>query len=81
MEKRVQLPELGDDEDAPQEAEVSFWYVEEGEEVQEGEDLLEVITDKAAFTVPSPAAGTLKETLKEEAQKVKPGEDIAVMET
>mgnify|MGYP000447452398 CR=1 FL=1 len=81
MEERIQLPELGNEDDAPEQVEVSFWYVEEGEEVKEGEDLLEVITDKAAFTVPAPRGGTLKETLRDEAQKVRPGEDIAVIES
>jgi len=78
MQHQVKLPELGDD--APDEVEVSFWYVEVGEEVQEGQDLLEVITDKAAFTVPSPVGGTLKEILKQEGDKVKVGEVVGVIE-
>jgi pyruvate dehydrogenase E2 component (dihydrolipoamide acetyltransferase) len=78
MEHRVELPPLGDD--APDEAEVSFWYVAPGEEVEAGADLLEMITDKAAFTVPSPVAGTVKELLAEEGEKVKVGQGIVVIE-
>ena len=79
MEHRVELPRLGDENDAEEEAEVSFWYIEEGEAVKQGQDLVEVITDKAAFTVPAPVGGILVETLKGEGDKVKEGDDIAVI--
>ena len=79
MEHRVELPDLG--EDAPDEAEVSFWYVSPGEQVTEGSDLLEMLTDKAAFTVPSPVSGTVKELLVDEEQKVQVGQAICVIET
>jgi len=78
MEHNVELPELGDD--APDEAEISFWYVEEGEEVEEGQDLVEMVTDKAAFTVPSPAGGTLKEIKVREGDTVQVGQVMAVIE-
>ena len=78
MEHKVELPPMG--EDAPDEAEVSFWYVEEGEMLQEGQDLVELVTDKAAFTVPAPAAGTLKSILTREGDKVKVGQPMAVIE-
>lgn len=80
MEKQVELPELSQEEDAPEEGEISFWYVQEGETLKEGQDLAEVITDKAAFTVPAPVGGTLKTILKDEGDKVKVGEEIAVIE-
>ena len=79
MEHRVELPEMGDD--APQEAEVSFWYVSQGDEVAEGDDLVEMVTDKAAFTVTSTVAGTVKDVLVEEQAKVKVGQAIVVIET
>ena len=41
MASEVKLPPLG--EDAPDEAEVSFWYLEEGETVEEGQDLVEMV--------------------------------------
>ena len=78
MEHKVELPPMG--EDAPDEAEVSFWYVEEGETLQEGQDLVELVTDKAAFTVPAPAAGKLKSILTREGDKVKVGQLMAVIE-
>lgn len=81
MGEHVKLPELGDDEDSPEEGEISFWYVEEGESVKEGEDLVEVITDKAAYTIPAPSGGTLKKVLKGEGDKVRPGDDIGEIES
>ena len=72
------LPELG--KDAGDEAEVSFWYVEEGEAVEEGQDMVEMVTDKAAFTVPSPATGKVKEIRAIEGDKVRVGDVMAVLE-
>lgn len=78
MENEVVLPELG--EDAPDEAEVSFWYAQEGDVIEEGEDLVEMVTDKAAFTVPSSAGGTVKEILVDEGEMAGVDEPIAVIE-
>jgi len=49
------------------------WRKQEGEEVGEGEVLVEVETDKAAFEVESTAAGTLLKILRQE------GEDVPVL--
>ena len=68
----VPLPELG--EDAGDEARVSFWYVDVGETVGEGDDLVQMLTDKATFDVPSPAAGRLLGQAAEEDQMVKVGQ-------
>jgi len=78
MDVEVELPDLG--EDAPEEAEVSFWYVEEGEAIQQGQDMVEMITDKAAFTVPAPAGGTVKSILVAEGDKVQVGQTMAILE-
>lgn len=78
MEKEITLPDLG--EDAGEKAEVSFWYVEMGDEVEEGADLVEMVTDKAAFTVPSPETGTLKDIKVEEGDEVAVGETMATID-
>jgi 2-oxoglutarate dehydrogenase E2 component (dihydrolipoamide succinyltransferase) len=78
MDVEVELPDLG--EDAPEEAEISFWYVEEGETIEQGQDMVEMITDKAAFTVPAPAGGTVKSILVAEGDKVQVGQTMAVLE-
>jgi 2-oxoglutarate dehydrogenase E2 component (dihydrolipoamide succinyltransferase) len=78
MAIEFKLPPLGDD--APEEAEVSFWYVEEGEHVEEGQDMVEMVTDKAAFTVPAPASGVVASIAVDEGDKVKVGQVMATME-
>ena len=68
----VPLPDLG--EDAGDEARVAFWYVDVDEELKEGDDLVQMLTDKATFDIPSPAAGKVVELLADEDQTVKVGE-------
>lgn len=74
---KVYLPELGE---GIEKATISYWYFQEGQEVKEGEDLVEVATDKATFNVPSPATGILLQVLAEEGEKVNIGEPLAVIE-
>lgn len=57
----VVLPDLGEDSTA--EAAVSEWYAKPGDALDEGDDLLELTTDKAAFCLPCPKDGVLYETL------------------
>ena len=40
-------------------AHIAQWLVEDGEYVQKGEDILELVTDKALFTVAAPDSGVL----------------------
>ena len=54
----IKLPELGDGIDG---AKVSFWHYDIGENIDAGDDLLEVTTDKATFNVPASVGGVLKE--------------------
>lgn len=74
----VKLPDLGDD--AGDEATVSTWHFEEGDEINEGDDLVEMMTDKATFNVPSPRKGILSEILAEEGEVVQVGEILALLE-
>lgn len=73
----VKLPELGENVN---EADVSYWLHQEGNEVKEGEDLVEMTTDKATFNVPVPASGILKEIFVEEGETVKVGQKLASIE-
>lgn len=79
MRIEVKLPTLGDD--ASDEATVSYWLIEEGESVREGDDLVEMTTDKAAFSLPAPQTGTLLEKLVEEGEEVAVGDVICIIET
>ena len=79
MRVEVELPEVeGNNGD---EATVSFWYVEEDEEVEEGEDLVEMITEKTTFNVTAPVSGRLVEIVAQEGDVVKVGDIMAMLET
>ena len=79
MRHEVRLPDLG--EDAGDEATVSYFYFDVGEEVKEGDDFVEMVTDKATFNVPAPASGKVAEIAAKEDQVVKVGGLLAVIET
>jgi pyruvate dehydrogenase E2 component (dihydrolipoamide acetyltransferase) len=51
------IPKLGDN---VAEATIVNWLVEDGAQVNEGDEILEVETDKAVIPVPSNASGTIK---------------------
>jgi pyruvate dehydrogenase E2 component (dihydrolipoamide acetyltransferase) len=72
------LPDLG--EDAGESAKVTFWFLNEGDEVAEGQDLVEMMTDKATFNVPSPASGRLAEIRAREDDEVRVGDVLGVIE-
>ncbi len=79
MKSEVTLPDLG--KEAPNEARVSFWYCEKGEMVTKGQDLVEMVTPKATFNVPSPASGKLVDIRVKQEDVVKVGQVMAVLET
>ena len=79
MQIEIRLPSLGDDDDAVAGGTISEWYAEVGP-VAEGDDLLELTTDKAAFVLPAPQAGTLVERRVREGDKVKVGDVLCIFE-
>jgi len=74
----VKLPDLG--EDAGDEAIVSIWHFEEGDEINEADDLVEMTTDKATFNVQSPVSGILTKIVADEGDTIEVGEVLAVLE-
>jgi pyruvate dehydrogenase E2 component (dihydrolipoamide acetyltransferase) len=54
MPYTLELPDIGE---GVVEAEVMKWFVAEGDEVAEDQPLVEVMTDKATVTIPSPKRG------------------------
>ncbi len=83
MQYQVRLPNLKEesgDDSASDEATITYWHYEEGDRVVEGEDLVEMTTDKAAFNVPCPLSGILAEILAEEGDLVKVGEVLGIIE-
>jgi len=61
MERKKQFelktPDLGDTD----KIELIKWYTQVGDLVKEGQEILELVTDKAAFPVESPINGILSE--------------------
>ena len=70
----VKLPKLAE---GVEKANVSYWHKNAGEAVKEGEDLVELVTDKATFNLPAPASGVLKEVLVSEGEEAKVGTVLA----
>ena len=75
--KKVFLPELGEGIDK---ATVTYWFVQEGEKVNEKDDLVELSTDKATFNLPSPCTGMLSQVLVHEGDTVNVGEVLGMIE-
>ncbi|MEW6008895.1 MAG: biotin/lipoyl-containing protein [Candidatus Omnitrophota bacterium] len=72
--KKVILPELGE---GITKATVTYWHFQEGDSLKEGEDLVELATDKATFNLPSSATGKLSKILVEEGVSVEVGSALA----
>jgi pyruvate dehydrogenase E2 component (dihydrolipoamide acetyltransferase) len=60
------------------EGEIVRWLVKEGDEVKEGEPLVEVETDKALAEIPSPRTGVILKILAREKEIVKVGQVIVI---
>ena len=74
---KVYLPGLGEN---ITKATISYWYSEEGASVVEGNDLVEIATDKATFNVPAPCSGTLVEIVAHEGVEVQIGEVLGMIQ-
>ena len=61
-------------------ATITYWYKNPGESVKEGEDIVELVTDKATFNLPAPASGKLKEVRAKEGDEIKIGQIIAMID-
>ncbi len=71
MEYRV--PELGE---GVYEAELVQWKVQPGDAVQAGQNLVEVVTDKATMELPAPFSGRIEQLLAGPGQMVRIGDPI-----
>ncbi len=79
MQTPVILPELG--VDAATEMVVSFWFAEEGEDVLEGDRLVEILAGQVTFDVPAPQSGRLVAVRVAEDDSVRCGDVLALLET
>src|SRR5258708_33334042 len=77
MPTPIQMPRLGE---TVAEGTIGAWLKQEGETVEKGEALAEVITDKITAELPSPLAGRLGKILVKADETVEVGTDIALIE-
>jgi pyruvate/2-oxoglutarate dehydrogenase complex dihydrolipoamide acyltransferase (E2) component len=78
MRMQVDLPDLG--EDSVEGVTVAGWLAAPGTKLAEGDDLIELTTDKAAFTLPCPRAGTLAKTLVGAGDQIAVGTALCIIE-
>lgn len=61
-------------------AEVVSWLAAEGDEVAEGQSVVELAYDKVELEVAAPAGGILRDVRVQEGEVVSPGDVLAVIE-
>lgn len=76
--REIVLPELGFGD---QSAKVSLWLAKQGESVEEGEPLVEILCGAATFDVSAKASGVLVKKLVETDESVRVGQALAMFET
>ncbi len=76
MAFEFKFPDIGE---GLTEGEIVRWIVKEGDEIKEGQPLVEVETDKALAEIPSPKTGVILKILAKEKEIVKVGQVIVVI--
>jgi pyruvate dehydrogenase E2 component (dihydrolipoamide acetyltransferase) len=76
MPFEFKFPDIGE---GLTEGEIVRWLVKEGDEVKEGQALVEVETDKALAEIPSPRTGVVLKILAKEKEIIKVGQVIVVI--
>lgn len=75
MPFEFKFPDIGE---GLTEGEIIRWLVKEGDEIKEGQPLVEVETDKALAEIPSPRTGVILKILAKEKEIVKVGQVIVI---
>jgi pyruvate/2-oxoglutarate dehydrogenase complex dihydrolipoamide acyltransferase (E2) component len=75
MPYEFKFPDIGE---GLTEGEIVRWLVREGDEIKEGQPLVEVETDKALAEIPSPRTGVILRLLAKEKEIVKVGQVIVI---
>ena len=75
MPYEFKFPDIGE---GLTEGEIVRWLVKEGDEIKEGQPLVEVETDKALAEIPSPRTGMILKILAKEKEIVKVGQVIVI---
>ena len=78
MQIEIKVPQLSE---SVSEATLVSWHKQAGEAVVEGENLIDVETDKVVLELPAIKAGVLTKILKQNGEKVTSNEVIAILDT
>jgi len=78
MRLEVKVPQLSE---SVAEATLLSWNLKPGEPVKQGQNLIDIETDKVMMELPAPQGGVLVEILREAGSAVKSGEPIAIIDT
>lgn len=65
--KKITLDDLGVD---TEQAVIQAWFYEEGDVLEEGDELVEIAADEAVITLQAPASGILAEVYFDEGENV-----------
>lgn len=76
MAYEFKFPDIGE---GLTEGEIVRWLVKEGDEIKEGQPMVEVETDKALAEIPSPKTGVVLKILAREREVVKVGQVIIIL--
>ena len=76
MAFEFKFPDIGE---GLTEGEIVRWLIKEGDEIKEGQPLVEVETDKALAEIPSPRTGVILRIMAKEKEIVKVGQVIVVI--
>jgi pyruvate dehydrogenase E2 component (dihydrolipoamide acetyltransferase) len=71
------MPDLSTLDYQMETATIVRWFKQEGERVEKGEPLFEVMTEKVTINIESTASGTVHQILVNEGEESKPGEVLA----
>ena len=74
---KIFVPELGE---GIEKVQISCWHKKVGDKVEKDDDLVELIADKAAFNVPIPENGVLREICVNEGEEAIIGQVLASIE-
>ncbi len=74
----VKVPALSE---SVSEATLVSWHKKEGDAVAQGENLIDLETDKVVLELPAPQAGVLSKIVKADGEVVRPGEVLALIDT
>lgn len=73
---KIILPELGE---GITKAIIACWHVKPGDNLQEGQEVCEAVTDKASFVIEAPASGKLKSIAVQEGLEAAVGGELGTI--